>query len=509
MIPRILLNNIQYVKKFVLVSLCFYLVEHIPFVERILEIEHKIDNESVFTTEAIKSSVEMRDVSENIERTRMNVVEESKLILVWTEYQMIGKDIYSTIFSRISNNECPVSNCRFTTDRSLINQSEAVIFHMPNLHWENYTYPQYRDPSKPWIFMTYESATNVRQRSSNWGRYPPINWHKINHVFNRTMTFRKDSDVTVRHGYVEKRKTPLTDSELSQLYSQEPLADFSNYTYLHYRDYGNITQAPIAWFVSHCNAHSGRDKYIQWLRRWIGVDVYGKCGNKKCGEVKNIQHKYSPGQDHCFNMVNKKYRFYISFENAICKDYITEKTFNALKLNTIPIVLGGVNYTSVLPPGSFINAAEFVSPQGLANYLYKLLQNNDLFMKYFHWRRHYNVYSFTSVPDPCDLCAKVQSEEWKKPKVYHHMYEWFIQGSRCIFTNYKTPFFALYQLLGAGIFHKKVRESIALVADTNNPYKPIILVNFTRIAQPREFGVKFVTKKAKNGPSKDTNNHGE
>ena len=85
--------------------------------------------------------------------------------------------------------------------------------------------------------MTYESATNVRQRSSNWGRYPPINWHKINHVFNRTMTFRKDSDVTVRflfekvihifekvyfhrHGYVEKRPKPLTDSELAELYSQ-------------------------------------------------------------------------------------------------------------------------------------------------------------------------------------------------------------------------------------------------------------------------------------------------
>lgn len=85
--------------------------------------------------------------------------------------------------------------------------------------------------------MTYESATNVRQRSSNWGRYPPINWHKINHVFNRTMTFRKDSDVTVRflfemvihifekvyfhrHGYVEKRSKTLSDSELAELYSQ-------------------------------------------------------------------------------------------------------------------------------------------------------------------------------------------------------------------------------------------------------------------------------------------------
>ena len=157
-----------------------------------------------------------------------------------------------------------------------------------------------RDPSKPWIFMTYESATNVRQRSSNWGRYPPINWHKINHVFNRTMTFRKDSDVTVRytpanvvvgfyefcfyrHGYFEKRSTPLTDSEMATLYSQVgsgfrqrnelkryvqvPFADFSHYTYPYFKSSGNTSSssAPIAWFVSHCNAHSGRWAYIQLL----------------------------------------------------------------------------------------------------------------------------------------------------------------------------------------------------------------------------------------------------
>ena len=39
------------------------------------------------------------------------------------------------------------------------------------------------------------------------------------------------------------------------------------------------------------------------------MDVYGKFGNKKCGEVRNIQNKYTPGEDHCFNMVNKKYRY--------------------------------------------------------------------------------------------------------------------------------------------------------------------------------------------------------
>ena len=36
------------------------------------------------------------------------------------------------------------SNCQFTVDKTLQNQSSAIIFHMPNLHWENYSYPTYR-----------------------------------------------------------------------------------------------------------------------------------------------------------------------------------------------------------------------------------------------------------------------------------------------------------------------------------------------------------------------------
>ena len=98
--------------------------------------------------------------------------------------------------------------------------------------------------------------------------------------------------------------------------------------------------SPIVWFVSHCGTPSGREKYVKILRDYIGVDIYGKCGRNKCGRVKNVEVKYSVDEDPCFTMVNSRYKFYISFENSICKDYITEKTYNALKLNTIPIVLG-------------------------------------------------------------------------------------------------------------------------------------------------------------------------
>ena len=39
------------------------------------------------------------------------------------------------------------------------------MFHLPNLHWEGYTYPESRAPGVPWVLMTYESANSLRQRS--------------------------------------------------------------------------------------------------------------------------------------------------------------------------------------------------------------------------------------------------------------------------------------------------------------------------------------------------------
>ena len=118
--------------------------------ERMVEVTVPDDNLKADSSEKIvkkkenKSSFVTTDEKVESLLTTTNQTEDVHLILLWTEYQMIGKDIYKTIFSRISDNERPVSNCRFTTDRALQNQSSAIIFHMPNLHWENYTYPQYR-----------------------------------------------------------------------------------------------------------------------------------------------------------------------------------------------------------------------------------------------------------------------------------------------------------------------------------------------------------------------------
>ena len=41
-------------------------------------------------------------------------------------------------------------------------------------------------------------------------------------------------------------------------------------------------------------------------------------------------------------------RFYLSLENALCGDYITEKAFLALQLNTVPVVMGGESEVKVI-----------------------------------------------------------------------------------------------------------------------------------------------------------------
>ena len=39
---------------------------------------------------------------------------------------------------------------------------------------------------------------SILERGTSWGRYPVIDWTRLKGIFNRTMTFRRDSDIVVR-----------------------------------------------------------------------------------------------------------------------------------------------------------------------------------------------------------------------------------------------------------------------------------------------------------------------
>ena len=70
---------------------------------------------------------------------------------------------------------------------------------------------------------------------------------------------------------------------------------------------------------------------------------------------------------------------------------MTEKFFNILAYNVIPVVFNGANMSAIAPPHSYINAEDFSSVDQLAEYLQLVASNDSLFASYFWWRDYYKA----------------------------------------------------------------------------------------------------------------------
>jgi alpha-1,3-fucosyltransferase len=53
----------------------------------------------------------------------------------------------------------------------------------------------------------------------------------------------------------------------------------------------------------------------------------------------------------------------------VCEDYVTEKYYNIMKYNLIPVTYNGANMSLYGPPHSSINALDFETSEDLAKYL--------------------------------------------------------------------------------------------------------------------------------------------
>ena len=62
----------------------------------------------------------------------------------------------------------------------------------------------------------------------------------------------------------------------------------------------NAKSGVAAWFVSNCNTYSGREDFVEKLKKYISVDIYGStsCSNLTCQDDKG----------ECMRMVNRTYK---------------------------------------------------------------------------------------------------------------------------------------------------------------------------------------------------------
>ena len=326
-----------------------------------------------------------------------------KNILLWNGYDRVEMNI---LLGGFLDHSCSFSNCWVTSDRNYLEslgKFDAIVFNMAVL---NYLETNKLPPSNErrfhqyYIFFTQESAFYHAENVIDYKGY-----------FNWTMSYLPDSDIVYPYGRAEA----------------------SNVT-LQYQNKDIKKRKLVAWFASHCSTQSKREKYVKELQKYIDVDIYGLCGPLKCGWNESTGNSLPE----CYQALQQDYKFYLSFENSLCKDYATEKLYSILKLFVVPVVMGLANYSAIAPPHSFINALQY-SPKELANYLLMLDSNDTLYNRYFDWKTNYTIrssYQEMGREAKCSLCTKLNNRQYS---IVDLSSAWN-PITRCFNPNYVKPF---------------------------------------------------------------------
>ena len=288
--------------------------------------------------------------------------------------------------------DCGKCSCRITTRNisTLTNDSDAVMF---NSRDEDFVIdgkvnvPGYHPPGQYWVLFTHE-GTFLKDKV--YDAFP-------GDVFDLTATYRRDADVYMPYGKCELRKQGKYELPPDFLKEKTGLA---------------------VWHVTHCTDRSLRLTFTEQLQTYIKVDVFwtGGCSQNPLPQNHRLHVGHNLTDVAAANIT--KYKFYLSFENTYCKDYITEKSYKMFQDNvyTVPVVRGSGPYEGMLPPGSYINANDFKDAKELAGHLTKLDQNDQMYMDYFKSRTDYecSTDSYNITHRFCELCNGVSQAVTKQ-----------------------------------------------------------------------------------------------
>ncbi|KAK2139919.1 hypothetical protein LSH36_1558g00037 [Paralvinella palmiformis] len=298
-----------------------------------------------------------------------------KLILFWTP--KLEADDWTWGLGSDPFRACEYSQCEFTKDKSRVDEAVMLLFYCR----EEPHFPVVRHSHQLYAHFSREPPYQVKDDYSMYSA-----------AINMTISYRRDGNLHLPYfemAKYEDRRDPY-----------RPRIAFSR------------KSKDVVWMTSNCQPESKRNLYADELRKHIGIDVYGRCGNFSCklGTGGNI---YEP----CFSRFEEQYKFYLSFENAICRDYFTEKLSNPMNSELVPIVLGGADYDLELPKHSFINVGDFRSPKHLARFLSSMSEKE--YYKYFEWKSEY----FVRNPSiQCKLCEFLHRSAYARGEKVHPPY---------------------------------------------------------------------------------------
>jgi alpha-1,3-fucosyltransferase len=375
----------------------------------------------------------------------------------WQFYDGLGEEPFKN---------CPVTRCYAFTSLPFLHipleDVDGVMVHGPNLWYMLNRKTYVRNPKQLWLFYTMESQ-GLTFCSSHFELTELDDW------FNLTATFKIDSSIPLDYKQFRNWQDVLFDLDYIKEFRLAKLHEIPDPTTT-IRDLSvkqiaqDVQQRSfIAWYVSHCETYSRRENYVKEMLKYVDIDIYGKCGDshfpKHAQKDPCKSHKDSQCQRKLFN----KYKFYLSFENCLCNDYISEKFWKfyesdkIFRINIIPVVRGarkeqyryGVKYDKF-----YINSDNFKTPKDLADYLVYLDRNQTAYLEYFEWkvnlyrklngvirnenhkiRENYNVSTWFHLREPfCQMCSYLHNKTFLENEATNKRWklsEWFNKKLDC------------------------------------------------------------------------------
>jgi hypothetical protein len=197
------------------------------------------------------------------------------------------------------------------------------------------------------------------------------------------------------------------------------IADFYNTRVKYENKRNNVL---FAWMATNCWARNHRKNYVQELMNYTTVHSYGGCLHnidipdeilEKYGAKKGDSYWHASMDDIKRETISP-YKFVLAFENSDCESYVTEKVYDALLADAIPIYMGASDIDNFVPPNSIIKVTDFNSTSLLVDYVKTVAENQTLYESYFAWRKDKTHKNFCKkcVPDETAICQFLDRVKW-------------------------------------------------------------------------------------------------
>lgn len=140
--------------------------------------------------------------------------------------------------------------------------------------------------------------------------------------------------------------------------------------------------------------YNKRIEFLKWFSQKYPdkINVYGNGWSEK--EIYNIDFVYK-GRANDKEEVVSNYKFCLCFENAVFPGYVTEKIFDAMLSDSIPVYCGAKDVNKFIPDNCFININDFQSYEEVYRFLIDMNEE-----KYNEYLLNIKKYLSSDLYDP-------------------------------------------------------------------------------------------------------------